>query len=181
MAGRTPRRPELRLRWRARRLTRPLLLVVMPAAAALAGLYWYAMSGRYVATDNAYVKADIVAISPDVDGRVIAVEVAENQLVQQGDLLFRLDPEPYQIALDMAEAKLRAVRNDVEASRAEFHQIEAEIGEALERVRFYAHQAARQHRDRGPQGGGRGRAAGGQATGGRAAAESAHRARGAGR
>ncbi len=48
------------------------------------GLYWYAMSGRYVSTENAYVKADIVAISPDVDGRVVAVEVAENQLVRAG-------------------------------------------------------------------------------------------------
>ena len=72
----------------------------------LVGLYWYAMSGRYVSTENAYVKADIVAISPDIDGRVIAVEVAENQLVRQGDVLFRIDPEPFQIALDMAEAKI---------------------------------------------------------------------------
>ena len=86
----------------------------------------------------------MVAISPDVDGRVVAVEVAENQLVRQGDVLFRLDPEPFQIALDMAEAKMLAVRNDVEGKRAEFRQIEAEIGEAEERVAFYAHQAERQ-------------------------------------
>ena len=144
MAGETPRRRELRLGWRARRLTRPLLLVIVPAAAGLASLYWYAMSGRYVATDNAYVKADMVAISPDIDGRVVAVEVVENQFVRQGDVLFRLDPEPFQIALDMAEAKMLAVRNDIEASRAEFHQIEAEIGEARERVQFYAQQAERQ-------------------------------------
>ena len=168
----------------ARRLIRPLLLVVVPAVVALVGLYWYAMSGRYVATENAYVKADMVAISPDINGRVIAVEVAENQLVRQGDVLFRLDPEPFQIALDMAEAKMLAVRNDIEASRAEFHQIEAEIGEATERVRFHAQQAERQ---RGLQGRGistevrlergRGRADGGAATGGGAAGEAAHRAR----
>jgi membrane fusion protein (multidrug efflux system) len=131
-------------RWRSRRLLRPLLLVVVPAIAGLAGLYWYAMTGRYVSTENAYVKADMVAISPDVDGRVVAVEVAENQLVRQGDVLFRLDPEPFQIALDMAEAKMLSVRNDIEAARAEFRQIEAEIDEATERVQFYAHQADRQ-------------------------------------
>ena len=79
-----------------------------------------------------------------VIGRVIAVEVAENQFVRHGDVLFRLDPEPFQIALDMAEAKMLAVRNDVEAARAEFRQIEAEIEEARERVQFYAHQAERQ-------------------------------------
>jgi membrane fusion protein (multidrug efflux system) len=129
---------------RARRLTRPFLLVVVPALVTLVGLYWYAMSGRYVSTENAYIKADMVAISPDIDGRVIAVEVEENQFVRQGDVLFHLDPEPFQIALDMAEAKMLAVRNDVEARRAEFRQIEAEIGEADERVAFYGHQAERQ-------------------------------------
>ena len=129
---------------RRRRALRPVLLGVVPALAGAIGLYWYATSGRYVSTENAYVKSDMVAISPDIDGRVIAVEVAENQLVRQGDVLFRLDPEPFQIALDMAEAKMLAVRNDVEASRAEFHQIEAEIGEATERVQFYAQQAERQ-------------------------------------
>jgi membrane fusion protein (multidrug efflux system) len=151
MPDEAPRQPEpaSRPRRRARRLIRPLLLVVVPMVAALVGLYWYAMSGRYVATENAYVKADMVAISPDINGRVIAVEVAENQFVRQGDVLFRLDPEPFQIALDMAEAKMLAVRNDIEASRAEFHQVEAEIGEATERVRFHAQQAERQ---RGLQG-----------------------------
>jgi membrane fusion protein (multidrug efflux system) len=133
----TPRR-------HSRRLIRPLLLVIVPVIVGLSGLYWYAMSGRFVSTENAYVKADMVAISPDVDGRVIAVEVAENQFVRQGDVLFRIDPEPFQIALDMAEAKTLAVRNDIEAARAEFRQIEAEIEEARERVQFYAHQAERQ-------------------------------------
>jgi membrane fusion protein (multidrug efflux system) len=117
---------------------------VIPAIAGLVGLYWYAMTGRFVSTENAYVKADLVAISPDVDGRVVAVEVAENQFVRQGDVLFRLDPEPFQIALDLAEAKMLAVRNDIEAARAEFRQIEAEIEEARERVQFYTHQAERQ-------------------------------------
>jgi membrane fusion protein, multidrug efflux system len=136
--------PAPRPRRHPRRLIRPLLLVAVPTAVALVGLYGYAMSGRYVSTENAYVKADMVAVSPDIDGRVVAVEVAENQFVRQGDVLFRLDPEPFQIALDMAESKLLAVRNDIEGSRAAFRQIEAEIGEASERVRFYAQQAERQ-------------------------------------
>ena len=146
MSDEAPRQPERTPAppWRRRRLTRPFLLVVVPAVVALVGLYWYAMSGRYVSTENAYVKADMVAISPDVDGRVIAVEVAENQFVRQGDVLFRLDPEPFQLALDMAEAKMLAVRNDIEGWRAEFRQIEAEIEEARERVQFYAQQADRQ-------------------------------------
>jgi membrane fusion protein (multidrug efflux system) len=146
MQDRAPCRPEPPPypRRHSRRLIRPFLLVIVPVIVGLSGLYWYAMTGRFVATENAYVKADMVAISPDVDGRVIAVEVAENQFVRQGDILFRLDPEPFQIALDMAEAKTLAVRNEIEAARAEFRQIEAEIEEARERVQFYAHQAERQ-------------------------------------
>jgi membrane fusion protein, multidrug efflux system len=129
---------------RRRRALRPLLLGVLPALAALVGLYWYATSGRYVSTENAYVKADIVAVSPDVDGRVVAVEVVENQRVSKGDVLFRIDPEPFRIALERAEAQIMAVRHDIEGSRAEFHQVEAEIAEAQERVRFFEQQARRQ-------------------------------------
>ena len=58
---------------RPRRLTRTFLLVVVPLLVTLFGAYWYAMSGRYVTTENAYVKADMVAISPDIDGRVVEV------------------------------------------------------------------------------------------------------------
>ena len=129
---------------RRRSPLRPLLLVGVPLLVGLAGLYWYAVSGRYVTTENAYVKSDIVTISPDIDGRVVSVEVAENQLVEQGDVLFRIDPEPFQIALDMADANILTVRHDIEASRAEFRQIEAEIDEAQERVKFFQQQAERQ-------------------------------------
>jgi membrane fusion protein, multidrug efflux system len=129
---------------RRRGLLRPLLLVGVPLVVALAGLYWYAISGRYITTENAYVKSDIVTISTDIDGRVIGVEVTDNQLVTQGDVLFRIDPEPFQIALDMADANLVSVRHEIEASRAEFRQIRAEIDEAQERVRFFQQQAKRQ-------------------------------------
>jgi membrane fusion protein (multidrug efflux system) len=129
---------------RRRRGLRPVLLGFVPALAAAVGLYWYATSGRFVSTENAYVKSDIIAISPEVDGHVISVAVVENQLVRKGDLLFRIDPESFRIALDLAEAKVLAVRHDIEASRAEFHQIEAEIDEAKARVDFAEQQAQRQ-------------------------------------
>ena len=129
---------------RRRGLLRPLLLVGVPLIVGLVGLYWYAVSGRYVTTENAYVKSDIVTISPDIDGRVVDVEVAENQLVRRGDVLFRIDPEPFEIALAMAEANILTVRHDIEASRAEFRQVEAEIDEAQERVKFFQQQAERQ-------------------------------------
>jgi len=91
----------------------------------------------------------MVAISPEVDGRVVSVEVAENQRVRKGDVLFRIDPEPFRLTLDLSEAKVLAVRHDIEASRAEFHQIEAEIEEAKARVDFAEQQATRQRQLQG--------------------------------
>ena len=129
---------------RRRRWLRPFLLVVVPVIAVLAGLWWWAMSGRYVSTENAYVKADIVAVAPLVDGRVTEVLVLDNQHVEAGDLLFQIDPEPFRIELDMAEARLLEVGNEIESKRAEFRQVAAEIEEARERVEFFDSQARRQ-------------------------------------
>lgn len=101
-----------------KRLVRVVLLSLAPIVAILVGGYLYATGGRIVSTENAYVKADKVAISTDIDGRVIEVTATDNQVVKAGDLLFRLDPEPYRIALDQAEAKLRTVAAEIEATRA---------------------------------------------------------------
>jgi membrane fusion protein (multidrug efflux system) len=132
-----------------RRWSRTILLVVIPILAGALGLYWYAMSGRYVSTENAYVKSNIVAISPEIDGKVIDVEVVENQFVSTGDVLFRIDPEPFQIELDRAEAKMFAMRHEIEGLRAEFRQTQAEITEATERAKYYAQQADRQRQLQG--------------------------------
>ena len=82
----------------ARSLLRLTLLVVVPGVAILAGGYFYLLSGRYIETENAYVKAHIIAVSPDVDGRVVWVGVQDNQAVEEGNLLFRVDPVPFELA-----------------------------------------------------------------------------------
>jgi membrane fusion protein (multidrug efflux system) len=65
-----------------------------------------------VSTDNAYVGAQKVLITPDVSGKVISVTVREGQRVNAGDELFALDPQPYRLALEAAQAKLAAVGTD---------------------------------------------------------------------
>ena len=104
----------------ARRLVRLGLLALGPIVALLVGGFYFATSGRYVGTDDAYLRADRVSISADISGRVVAVLVRENQVVEAGAELFRVDPEPFQIALARAEAQLQAVRNDIEALRASY-------------------------------------------------------------
>jgi membrane fusion protein (multidrug efflux system) len=91
---------------------RAILLIVVPLIAALAGLAMYLGSGRYVSTDNAYVGARKVLITPDISGKIASVNVIEGQRVKAGDELLRIDPLPFQIALTQAEARLAASRTD---------------------------------------------------------------------
>ena len=93
-----------------------------PIAAALIGGYFYFASGRFVATDNAYVKADKIVVSADISGRVVEVFVDSDQVVKRGALLFRIDPEPLRIALARAEAQLSAAIQEVGAIRALYDQ-----------------------------------------------------------
>src|ERR1700722_2744799 len=78
---------------------RMILLVGLPALAVLIGLALYLSGGRYVSTDNAYVGAQKVLITPDISGKVIHVAIVEGQHVIAGDELFTLDREPYRFAL----------------------------------------------------------------------------------
>lgn len=129
---------------RARRiLARLVLLGAVPLGAGGAALYYYAEGGRWVETDNAYVKAHIIAVSAEVSGRVVEVAVRDNQPVEAGRLLFRIDPAPFEVALARAEAQLAAARTDIETLRAEHRVAAAEALEARERIRFLASQLER--------------------------------------
>ena len=123
---------------------RTVLLVVVPLAAAAIGVYLYAESGRYVTTENAYVKSNVVAISSDVSGRVEWVGVDDHALVRKGQILFRLDQQPFGIALDRAEAQLDLVRTQVENLRTDYHEAMAQVAAEEERVKFLARQLSRQ-------------------------------------
>jgi membrane fusion protein, multidrug efflux system len=128
----------------ARRLLRAVLLLGVPLAVGAGALYLYAVGGRHVETDNAYVKAHIIAVSAEVAGRVAAVEVRDNQAVDAGALLFRIDPAPFEVAIARAEAQMAVVRTEVESLRAEHRVALAEAAEAEERIRFYTRSLERQ-------------------------------------
>jgi len=98
--------PRRRLLAGMRRYRRFLLLVVLPLAAAIAGLVFYLNGGRYVTTDDAYVGAQKVLITPDISGKIDKVVVREGQRVNEGDVLFTIDREPFQLAVDQARAQL---------------------------------------------------------------------------
>lgn len=89
-----------------RNVKRIVLLLAVPLLLLLVGGYYWLNSGKSVSTDNAYVKQDITSISTQVSGPVAEVDVREGQRVKRGDVLFRIDPAPLEVALANAQAQL---------------------------------------------------------------------------
>jgi len=122
------------------RLVRVFLMLSVPIAIAIAGGYYYVLSGRYVSTDDAYVKSDKVMLSTDVAGRVAEVDVHENDLVKAGQVLFRLDDQPYRYVLDQAQARLAAQRLQIDGLRASYREKLADLKSRQDTVAFMQRQ-----------------------------------------
>jgi membrane fusion protein (multidrug efflux system) len=89
---------------------RTILLLIVPALLLLIGAYMWLTSGGSESTDNAQVKTDIVSVTAQVTGPAIEVDVKNGDHVKRGDVLFRIDPAPFKVALEQAEAQLAAAR-----------------------------------------------------------------------
>jgi membrane fusion protein (multidrug efflux system) len=105
-----------------RRATRGVLLALGPLVVIVGGAYAYLATGRFVSTDNAYVKADVGVVSAQISGPIVEVAVRENQRVSQGDELFKIDETPFHVNLDRANAQLGAIYDYVEGIRASYRQ-----------------------------------------------------------
>ncbi len=111
------------------------MFALLPVA-LIAGGYFYVTGGAVMSTDNAYVQADMVGLSTDVAGIVTQVLVHDNQKVAKGDILFKLDPLQFQLALDRAEAQVGNTRNDLVALQASYRNMQAQVGQAQKDVDF---------------------------------------------
>jgi membrane fusion protein (multidrug efflux system) len=120
VAGDQASRParKQRVRW--------ALFALLPIA-AVAGAYWYVTGGRFMSTDDAYVEADKVGISTDVSGIVQDVDVRDNEHVSAGQMLYRLDPLQFQIALDNATANLAQTALTIEAMKDDYQRMLSDI------------------------------------------------------
>jgi membrane fusion protein (multidrug efflux system) len=103
------------------------LLVLVPALVLSAATLYYLLGGRYVSTDNAYVGAQKVLITPEVSGKVVRIAVTEGQLLKPGDELLAIDPEPYRLSAQEAEARLLHVRSDFAALKASVTSLARQI------------------------------------------------------
>lgn len=109
----------------AKRLNHPLVWLVMLMLVG-GGTYWYWLHSRtYESTDNAYVNAHVVHVAAQVSGQAVAVLPQDNQLVEQGATLLRIDPEPFRIAVQRAQAQLDKARFQVKRSGATLRDVEA--------------------------------------------------------
>jgi len=124
-------------------LLRPLMFALLPLA-LIVGAYWYVTGGRVVSMDDAYVEADKVGVSTDVPGIVAEVGVTENQHVQAGQILYRLDDLQFRLALARAEAQIGTVRNALNALKANYRDMQSQIQQAQNDIEYFDTEFRRQ-------------------------------------
>jgi membrane fusion protein, multidrug efflux system len=127
----------------SRRWVRWALFLLLPLA-LIVGTYWYVTGGQIVSMDDAYVEADKVGVSTDVSGIVKEVNVAENQHVEAGQILYRLDDLPFRLALQRAEAQVGMVRDALNALKANYRDMQDQIKQGQNDVDYFATDLHRQ-------------------------------------
>jgi membrane fusion protein (multidrug efflux system) len=116
------------------------------ALALVAGLWYYLASGRYVSTDDSSIRAAQATISANVPGRVVELDVRDNQSVHRGDVLFRIDDRAYRIAVEEAQAKLASARMEIGAAKATYRHQLADLAAARDTLAYQQHEYQRQQR-----------------------------------
>ena len=139
------RREVAALRDDRQRLRRVLILGGIGIVLVVALVFWL-FGGRYTGTNDSYIRAAKLLVTTDVSGLVLEVDVKEGQPVKTGEVLFRLDPKPFQIALDNATAKLAQTLLDVQSMKEDYqrmlHDIEGADAQVALDQRNYDRDAA---------------------------------------
>ncbi|PRX09101.1 UNVERIFIED_ORG: membrane fusion protein (multidrug efflux system) [Martelella mediterranea] len=113
-----------------RRPGRLILMASVPVLLAVIGGYVYVTGGRIVSTENAYVSQDQVRIVPQVSGEIVAIGPGENDRIDKGSLLFRIDDASYVNAVDQAKAAVASARLDVEKLKTDYLKAVAQLDTA---------------------------------------------------
>jgi len=109
---------------------RPLLMTGVPALLAVIGYGQYLANVPFVSTDNAYARVAKTSINSRISGQVVEIAVDDNQRVRRGEMLFRIDPEPFLIDVQRAEAQLDIARLRIDGLKASYRQQQAELQSA---------------------------------------------------
>jgi membrane fusion protein (multidrug efflux system) len=131
IAAAVARQPRL-----ARRVLARGFMWSLPGLVLVVTLFVWLSSGRFVSTDNAYVKGDRAQIATELSGIIVEVPVQENQRVSRGQLLFRIDDQAYRLALARIEAEIETTRAEIRGLRAQWRTKREEIKAALSQRNF---------------------------------------------
>ncbi|KAA1170566.1 HlyD family secretion protein [Marinobacter salinexigens] len=121
-----------------------VFLVMVPLIILVSSAILYLLGGRYVDSENAYVRADMVSVVPEVSGTITRVAVRENQSVAAGDLLFTIDPVRYQIEVSQAESELADVRIEIQTLKAQYGEQTQQLQTARSNLAFAKREYNRQ-------------------------------------
>ncbi|MBY0317387.1 MAG: HlyD family secretion protein [Reyranella sp.] len=127
-----------------RRIVARAVMWSLPAIVLAVSVFVWLSSGRYVSTDNAYVKGDRAQIAPELSGIIVEVPVQENQRVSRGQLLFKLDDQAYRLALSKIDAEIETTRADIRGLRAQWRTKREEIKAAQSQLNFAQQEFERQ-------------------------------------
>jgi membrane fusion protein, multidrug efflux system len=119
-----------------RKWLRYFMMFVVPLALGITGYYFYLQSGKFAETDNAYVQQNKLSVASEVGGKIIEVAATENQDVKTGDLLFRIDPQPYQLAIAAADAQIASAQVQIGTLDSGYRASTVDIGAASEDIAF---------------------------------------------
>src|SRR4029453_17571034 len=131
-----------------RRAVGRVLSVGIVAGAVLLAVVVVGGAGRHPQTDDATVMADVINVVPEVSGRIVELHVVDNQAVKQGDLLFVIDPRPYEFAVERGRADVEALDAEIDLTR---RRIEGQVyataaaRAAVQRAEAQARNAADTH------------------------------------
>ena len=125
---------------------RLFLLIVIPLAAGIVGLELYVESARVVSSENAYVKANKVAVSADLAGRVKDVRVKTHDRVKAGDVLFTLDRRPLEIEAERLEAEINVVEQEIHGFQAAYRVAYSELDMMTRDLEYFNREYKRQQK-----------------------------------
>jgi multidrug efflux system membrane fusion protein len=108
-----------------------IVSITIVAAALITGALVIARTNAYPRTDDAEVFANFIGIAPQVDGPIVQLAVQDNQYRKQGDLLFQIDPRPYEYTLEKARSDLNTLEGQIVDQRRTIASQVSAVGAAV--------------------------------------------------
>ena len=114
-----------------------ILLIFIPLMTIMFTLGFFYSLGRYITTENAYIKAPIISIQSQIPGRVKTVFVKDNQQVKKGQKLFKIDTAKLKLDLSEQKQNLLTIKKEIDNRKSKYNEATEEIKLAEEEIKYY--------------------------------------------